>query len=91
MYNFQVIKTPQFKYDYAIINDSLKQAADDAIALIAENPQAGEIKKSEISEEGEHVYTFRHGEHLMLLSYKYDPTTRVLVSLVVRQDFFKKK
>jgi hypothetical protein len=89
MFDVQVTKTPQFNDDYEIMNDAQKRAADAAIALITGDPQAGESKKDYIT--GEHVYTFRHDNHLMLLSYQYDDTTRVLLSIEVREGFFKKR
>jgi hypothetical protein len=89
MSNIQIIKAPQFKYDYAIINDSQKKAVDDAVTLITENPQVGEIERSAMSEE--YAYTFRNDNHLMILSYSYNATTRFLLSLKVLERFFKDK
>jgi hypothetical protein len=91
MFSVHVIKTPQFKYDYTTLGGALQKAAADAIAFIAENTQAGEIKKGAIYEEGTHVYAFRHDSHLVLLSYQYDITSRNLLSIEVREGFFKEK
>lgn len=88
MPGFQITKTIQFNIDYEGMDIIRKKAADSAIAFIAKNPQAGEAKRLDLS--GEYVYTFPHETHLMLLSYRYDAANMILVSLEVRQGFFKK-
>jgi hypothetical protein len=66
---------------------SQKATINEAIALIKQNPEAGEPKKGDL--EGVYVYKFQCINQLMLISYEYDPTTRVLLYVGVHENFYR--
>jgi len=82
-----VVMMPPFKRAYKKMHANQKKAVNDAITAIVKNPQAGELKKGDLA--GIYVYKFQCVNQLMLLSYEYDPQTRVLLYLAVHENFYR--
>ena len=64
-----------------------KKAVNEAVVTIIENPEAGELKKGDLA--GVYVYKFQCVNQLMLLSYEFDPQTRILLYLGVHENFYR--
>jgi hypothetical protein len=83
----EIVMMPPFKRAYKKMHTNQKKAINDAIAAIVINPQAGELKKGDLA--GIYVYKFQCVNQLMLLSYEYDPQSRVLLYLAVHENFYR--
>jgi mRNA-degrading endonuclease RelE of RelBE toxin-antitoxin system len=82
-----VVMMPPFMRAYKKMHTNQKKAVNDSIAEIIKNPQAGELKKGDLA--GIYVYKFQCVNQLMLLSYEYDPQTRILLYLAVHENFYR--
>ena len=87
MTDVEVVMMPPFKRAYKKMHANQKKAVNEAIAEIVKDPQIGELKKGDL--EGVYVHEFQCVNQLMLLSYEYDPKTRVLLYLAVHENFYR--
>jgi hypothetical protein len=87
MPEIEVIMMPPFKRNYKKMHTNQKAAINEAIAVITRSPEVGEPKKGDL--EGVYVYKFQCVNQLMLISYEYDPTTRVLLYVGVHENFYR--
>jgi hypothetical protein len=83
----EVVMMPPFKRSYKKMHANRKKEINAAILAIVENPEIGELKKGDLA--GVYVYKFQCINQLMLLSYEYDPVTRILLYLGVHENFFR--
>ena len=83
----KVFMMPPFKRAYKKMHTNQKKSVNEAIEVIVENPQAGELKKGDLA--GVYVYKFGCINQLMLLSYEYDHQTRTLLYLGVHENFYR--
>ena len=83
----EVLMMPPFKRVYKKMHANQKEAVNEAIASIVENPEAGELKKGDLV--GVYVHKFQCVNQLMLLSYEYDPQTIILLYLGVHENFYR--
>ena len=83
----EVVMMPPFKRAYKKMHANQKKLVNAAVAAIVADPQAGEPKKGDL--EGVYVYKFDCINQLMLLSYTYDPETRILLTLGVHENFYR--
>ncbi|GHS86798.1 hypothetical protein AGMMS49957_05570 [Synergistales bacterium] len=82
-----VLMMPPFKRVYKKLHRNQKEVVNEAISKIVSNPEMGEEKKGDL--EGVFVYKFECVNQLTLLSYTYDPATRILLYLGVHENFTK--
>ncbi len=67
------------------MHEQQTQKADEAIKKIIKDPTIGEQKKGYLNDI--YVYKFNIDHQLMLLGYKWDPKTRILMALGVHENF----
>ena len=83
----RILMMPPFKRIYKKLHKNQKEGVNTAIDTIIADPTVGEQKKGDLS--GVYVYKFMCVNQLMLLSYEYDPATRVLIYLGVHENFYR--
>jgi mRNA-degrading endonuclease RelE of RelBE toxin-antitoxin system len=83
----KILMMPPFKRSYKKLHENQKKAVNQAIADVVREPGIGERKKGDLA--GVYVYKFQCVNQLMLLSYEYDPETRVLLYLGVHENFYR--
>lgn len=75
------------------IHSNQKQSVKDAIASIAKNPTAGELKKGDLA--GVYVHKFQMVNQLMLLAYTYEERPNKeesilnLISIGTHENFYR--
>lgn len=85
--SIKILMMPLFKRRYKKMHSNQKKAVNQAIEDIANNPEIGEEKRGDLA--GVFVYKFDCVGQLMLLAYKYDPATRLLLALGVHENFYR--
>ena len=83
----QVLQQNSFKRAYKKLHPQQKQAVNDAVLVISENPALGEQKKGDLA--GIFVYKFSHNTQLYLLAYTFDPATLTLILLGTHENFYR--
>jgi mRNA-degrading endonuclease YafQ of YafQ-DinJ toxin-antitoxin module len=83
----QVLQQNGFKRAYKKLHAPQKQAVNDAVVAICENPNLGEQKKGDLA--GIFVYKFTCNTQLYLLAYAFDPATLTLVLLGTHENFYR--
>ena len=83
----QVLQQNSFKRAYKKMHPQQKQAVNDAVLVISENPALGEQKKGDLA--GIFVYKFSHNTQLYLLAYTFDPATLTLILLGTHENFYR--
>jgi mRNA interferase RelE/StbE len=87
MAKISVMQMPDFKRAYKKLHKKQKQAVDDAIAEITENPQLGVPKKGDLA--GVFVYKFQSVKQEYLLAYEFDKLSRLLLALGLHENFYR--
>ena len=82
-----VLMMPPFKRGYKKLHQNQKAAVNEAIAEITRNPEIGTLKKGDLA--GVYVHKFPCVNQTMLLSYEFDPDTRILLYLGVHENFYR--
>ena len=82
-----VQQTSAFLRVYKKLHNNQKDAVDQAVSDIVSDPSIGEAKKGDLS--GVYVHKFDCVNHLYLLAYEYDPTTRVLLLVGTHENFYR--
>lgn len=72
---------------YKKLHTNQKDAVDQAVAEIIQDPSAGEAKKGDLA--GIYVRKFDCVNQLFLLAYEYDPATRVLLLVGTHENFYR--
>ena len=85
--NVQVLQQNSFKCAYKKLHPAQKQAVNEAVIAICENPTLGEQKKGDLT--GIFVYKFSHKTQLYLLAYTFDPATLKLILLGTHENFYR--
>lgn len=83
----QVQQSAMFKRAYKRLHPNQKADVDDAVAEIVRDPGIGEAKKGDLA--GVFVHKFKSNDQLMLLAYRYDPDTRLLLLLGSHENFYR--
>ena len=83
----QVLQQNSFKRAYKKLHAPQKQAVNDAVMAICENPNLGEQKKGDLA--NVYVYKFSSNTQLYLLAYTFDPTTLTLILLGTHENFYR--
>ncbi|MBL6928673.1 MAG: type II toxin-antitoxin system RelE/ParE family toxin [Rhodospirillales bacterium] len=83
------VQTPTFKRAVKRLHKAQKQALDDAVRTIADNPTCGEAKVGDLA--GVRVYKFRMDNSLILLAYEHfeAENTIKLLALGSHQNFYR--
>ena len=83
----QVLQQNSFKRAYKKLRPAQKQAVNEAVLAVCENPTLGEQKKGDLA--GVYVYKFSHNTQLYLLAYTFDPATLTLILLGTHENFYQ--
>ncbi len=82
-----VKQMPAFKKVYKKLHQKQKNAVNDVIRLIIDNPAIGQEKKGDLR--GIYVYKFKIHQQELLLAYEWDPQARILLALGVHENFYR--
>jgi mRNA-degrading endonuclease RelE of RelBE toxin-antitoxin system len=85
----KIEQTPNFKRAYKKLYPNQIPAVNDAIRHIASNPEAGEMKRGDLT--GIRVYKLKIQSQLFLLAYEVeaDGTIILLMALGVHENFYR--
>ena len=83
----KVLQTNVFARSYKKLRPNQKDAVDEAVASIIQNPNLGEEKKGDLA--GVFVYKFDCVNQVYLLAYEFDPSTRVLLLVGTHENFYR--
>ena len=83
----QVLQQNSFKRAYKKLHLQQKQAVNNAVIAISDNPNLGEQKKGDLTDI--YVYKFSCNNQLYLLAYMFDPATLTLVLLGTHENFYQ--
>ena len=73
---YAVVQTRRFARAYKKLHDNIAAGVDEAVALVADNPDLGERKKGDLA--ALRVYKFRVLGQLYLLGYSVDEAIRLI-------------
>lgn len=82
-----VRQTNVFLRAYKKLHDSQKDAVDQAVADVVQNPAIGDAKKGDLA--GVYVYKFDCVNQMFLLAYEFDPDTRTLLLVGTHENFYR--
>lgn len=82
-----VQQTNGFLRAYKKLRNNQKQAVDQAIADIVDDPAIGEAEKGDLS--GVYVHKFNCVNQQFLLAYEFDPTSRLLLLVGTHGNFYR--
>ncbi len=85
----KIIQTKSFSKTVKKLHNNQKYELDKIIHYLMDNPEAGELKKGDLS--GDYVYKFQMINQLALLAYCYDNGELVLtlLSLGTHENFYR--
>jgi mRNA-degrading endonuclease RelE of RelBE toxin-antitoxin system len=84
----QIKQKPSFRKIYKKLKANQLAEVNDAIKVIANNPQLGVEKVGDLS--GVFVYKFSCVNQQFLLAYEFDETILTLLLIGVHENFYKK-
>lgn len=87
MTEIQVLQANAFARAYKKLHRNQKDAVDQAVARILQDPMLGEEKKGDLA--GVFVLKFDCVNRLFLLAYEFDPATRVLLLVGTHENFYR--
>lgn len=82
-----VQQTNAFLRAYKKLHDNQKDAVDQAVAAVVQDPASGDAKKGDLL--GVYVYKFNCVNQQFLLAYEYDPIKRVLLLVGSHENFYR--
>lgn len=82
-----VRQMPAFKKTYKKLHTQEKNAVNEAIRTIIQNPSIGQEKKGDLSKV--FVYKFKMSHQEILLAYEWDLKERILLALGVHENFYR--
>ena len=87
--SFAVRQTRRFARQYKKLQDSIASDVDEAVALVAEQPEIGERKKGDLA--SLLVYKFRSQGQLYLLGYTLDEVIQLvyLEAIGPHENFYR--
>lgn len=85
----QVLQTPSFKRTVKKLHKNQKEAVDDAVRILMEDPMIGVQKKGDLL--FLRVYKFKMVNQLTLLGYSYEDgtVTLELIALEPHENFYR--
>ena len=82
-----VQQTNAFLRAYKKLHDNQKDAVDQAVVAVVQDPASGDAKKGDLL--GVYVYKFNCVNQQFLLAYEYDPIKRVLLLVGSHENFYR--
>ncbi len=87
MSEIAVYQANTFRRAYKKLTNAQQDDVDAAVADIVKNPAIGEQKRGDLR--NVYVYKFKSNHQLMLLAYRFDPTSRMLLLLGSHENFYR--
>lgn len=87
MAKISVKQTNSFLRAYKKLHNNQKDAVDQAVADVVQDPAIGDAKKGDLA--GVHVYKFDCVNQMFLLAYEFDPDTRTLLLVGTHENFYR--
>lgn len=84
---YEIFNSPAFGRKAKKLKKNEKQALDDAILDILNNPEIGEQKTGDLS--GIYVHKFKIGKQLVLLSYEIEEKEITLILFGRHENFYR--
>ena len=85
--DFEVFSSPAFGRKAKKLKKNEKQALDDAVLDILNDPEIGEQKTGDLS--GIYVHKFKIGKQLVLLSYEIEEKEITLILFGTYENFYR--
>lgn len=82
-----VRQTNVFLRAYKKLHDNQKDAVDQAVADVVQDPAIGDAKKGDLA--GVYVYKFDCVNQMFLLAYEFDPDTQTLLLVGTHENFYR--
>ena len=87
MQEIVICQANAFRRAYKKLTPTQQDDVDDAVAVIVSDPLVGEQKRGDLH--SIYVYKFKSNKQLMLIAYKFDPATRMLLLLGSHENFYR--
>lgn len=87
MADINIQQSSAFARAYKKLHNNQKDAVDQAVKDITDNPKIGEEKKGDLA--GVFVHKFDCVNQLYLLAYEYDPSSRILLLIGTHENFYR--
>ena len=87
MTKISVLQTNTFLRAYKKLHNNQKDAVDQAVADVVQDPAIGDAKKGDLA--GVYVYKFDCVNQMFLLAYEFDPNTRTLLLVGTHENFYR--
>ena len=87
MAKISVQQTNVFLRAYKKLHSNQKDAVDQAVADVVQDPAIGDAKKGDLA--GVYVYKFDCVNQMFLLAYEFDPNTRTLLLVGTHENFYR--
>ncbi|MFT5396725.1 MAG: mRNA interferase RelE/StbE [Gammaproteobacteria bacterium] len=83
----QIEQKPTFRRAYRKLHLNQRAAVDNAVRVIIESPDLGEVIKGDLS--GVSVYKFDCVNQQYLLAYEWEEGSRLLIALGPHENFYR--
>ncbi|MDZ7736181.1 MAG: type II toxin-antitoxin system RelE/ParE family toxin [Gammaproteobacteria bacterium] len=80
-------QTPTFRRAYKKLHPNQRQAVNEAVRAIVDDPLSGEEKRGDLSKV--FVYKFECVDQQYLLAYRWDEDWRLLLALGPHENFYR--
>ena len=87
MLKIVVYEANAFRRAYKKLTPTQQDDVDDAVATIVSDPTLGEQKRGDLH--SIYVHKFKSNKQLMLIAYKFDTATRMLLLLGTHENFYR--
>ena len=87
MTKISVLQTNTFLRAYKKLHNNQKDAVDQAVADVVQDPAIGDAKKGDLA--GVYVYKFDCVNQMFLLAYEFDPDTLTLLLVGTHENFYR--
>ena len=87
MAKISVQQTNTFLRAYKKLHNNQKDAVDQAVAVVVQDPAIGDAKKGDLA--GVYIYKFDCVNQMFLLAYEFDPDTRTLLLVGSHENFYR--
>jgi hypothetical protein len=87
MQEIVIYEANTFRRTYKKLTSAQQDDVDDAVAAIVSDPLIGEQKRGDLR--NIYVHKFKSNNQLMLIAYKFDPGTRMLLLIGSHENFYR--
>jgi hypothetical protein len=87
MSEIAVYESSAFRRTYKKLTTTQQDDVDSAVVEIVMNPAIGEQKRGDLRDV--YVHKFKSNHQQMLLAYRFDPTSRMLLLLGSHENFYR--